>query len=652
MGGAVRRFAGWAVAGLALAFAGGAQAQALLHAMFQDHAVLQRDRSVPVWGRAAPGESVTVSLGERRATATADGQGRWRAVLPPMAAGGPYVLSARTSSGASQSVSDVMVGDVWLCSGQSNMQFETRYSTDAYSEVSNARHPNIRLFQVDQSVSAAPLETFEAGKRQPSWAPVTPESVASFSAACYFFARELQKTVKVPQGLIHASWGGSTIQAWLGEGSLRKLGYGASVDALRRHGTDPAGAQRAWGRAFQQWWLKENPGKPQPWSPGSAGFKPAPVNLGAWENWNAPELAGHDGLVWLRTSVDLTPAQARQAGVLNLGAVNDADITWVNGEVVGSQRSWSGERSYPVRKGLLKAGRNSVLVAVFNMWSLGGFTTPEKLALQVGGDRLPLTQGWSYLPGPSGNGASPFPPWDALFGTGGLRNGMFAPLGPYAYRGALWYQGESNTARPREYGPMLQALISDLRADQGHPVEFYAVQLAAFGARAAAPVDSGWARLREEQRRVIAADPRAGLAVAIDIGDPTDVHPPQKVELGRRLARAARHVGYGDPAPASGPVPSMARRQDGQVAVVFRDVTGQLVTFSSDRAIGFELCQADGRGCAFADARVSGADTVLLTAPAGAPTPGLVRFCWADSPICNLYDGSGLPAGPFEIALP
>lgn len=646
MGASWRKILGSAAAALAFG-SGAASAQPLLHAMFQDHAVLQRDRAVPIWGQAAPGEQVTVEFAGKTASATADGQGRWRAELPASPAGGPYTLTAR-AGGRSETLNDILVGDVWLCSGQSNMQMRVKFVSNAEGELRQANSPTIRLFQVDQYASSKPLTDFGPERGQPHWAAVTPDTIGEFSAACYFFARELQKTVKVPQGLVHASWGGSTIQTWLTEPTLRQLGYGANMDVLKQYRTDPVGAGRAWGKVFEGWWRKNYPTAGSPWlAADSAGWKVAPQAFGAWETWGDPDMESFDGLTWLRTDVELTAAQARQPASIELGAVGDADITWVNGRPVGSDRMWSSERRYDIPKGVLKAGRNSIVLGVFNAWSNGGLlSSRDKQLIRVGGETVPLSGAWSYKIGARGNSATPFPPWDALFGVQVARNGMIEPIGRYAARGLLWYQGESNTARPREYGAMLQGLMRDFRATQGKDIDVLVVQLASFGSRAAQPVDASWAVVREQQRRVVAADPHAGLVITTDIGDPYDVHPTEKPELGRRLARAARHVSYGEAIAPSGPAPAGARRQANGVAVEFTDVTGKLLTYSG-RALGFEVCGEGGRGCAYADATVVG-NTITLTAPQ-VSDPKLVRFCWADSPICNLYDESGLPAGPFEI---
>ncbi|WP_165842942.1 sialate O-acetylesterase [Phenylobacterium deserti] len=645
-----RRILGPAAAALLVAAAGGASAQSLLHTMFQDHAVLQRERPVPVWGQAQPGEQVTVEFAGKSASATADAQGRWRAELPATPAGGPFVLRAR-AGGRTQSVSDVLVGDVWLCSGQSNMQMRVKFVSNAENELREANHPNIRLFQVDQYASSKPLTDFAPDKARPSWNAVTPQTIGEFSAACYFFARELQKTVNVPQGLVHASWGGSTIQTWLTEPTLRQLGYGAAVDALQQYRTDPAGAGRTWGKAFEGWWRKNYPTAGTPWlASDNAGWKTAPEGFGAWETWGDPDLVGFDGLAWLRTTVDLTAAQARQRASLELGAVADADITWINGVPIGSDRMWGPERRYQIPKGVLKAGRNTITMGVFNAWNNGGLlSSRDKQLLRVANQPVPLNGAWSYKIGAKGNSAVPFPPWDALFGIAVARNGMIEPIGPYAARGLLWYQGESNTARPLEYGPMLQGLMRDFRATQGRDIDVLVVQLAAFGSRASQPMNNGWTIVREQQRRVVAADPHAGLVITTDIGDPTDVHPTQKPELGRRLARAARHVSYGEAISPSGPVAARAEGGGGVVQVKFSDVTGKLLTYSSNIAIGFELCGGEAAGsCAFVEGRVISPNIVRLNVP-HMPQPKLVRFCWADSPICNLYDESGLPAGPFEI---
>ena len=625
----------------------------LLHAMFQDHAVLQRDAPIRIWGHAKPGERVEVLFAGKHARGRADADGRWQVQLPALSAGGPYTLRA-TAGRAMQRIDNVLVGDVWLCSGQSNMELQVWRSLDARAEIAGASGDTIRLLTVPQAGSVAPLETFATPTR---WRTVTPDTVRDFSAACFYFARELQKTVDVPMGLINAAWGGSRIRAWTSADALNATGhYDDELEVLSLYSRDPVAATARWGELWGEWWRgrRDAVAGDEPWNPAHVAGKHwhnAPKELGAWEHWGMPELSAYDGMVWYRTTVQLSAQQAAQDAVLVLGAADETDMTWVNGRPVGSTYGAGDARAYPLPRGLLRAGDNTVVVNVLDTYRDGGLAGPASAhALRFAdGTQAPLGGAWRYRVA-TGSDSPPSAPWQTAAGLSTLYNGMIAPLGRTGLRGMLWYQGESNTHEAARYRELLRALRDDWRARFGAGLPLLIVQLAAYGMPKTQPAESGWAELREAQRLAAAEDPHTGLAVTIDIGDRYDIHPPNKQEVGRRLARAARHVIYGGQLPAAGPVPSSARRDGDAVVVAFGDVTGELVAFGADGPIGFELCTAQPGSCQYADAEIHG-NTVFLHAPSAASATR-VRHCWADGPVCTLFDGAGLPAGPFEIAIP
>lgn len=622
------------------------QGRALLHAMFQDHAVLQRDQSIHVWGKAPAGTEVKLGLAGATSRARADSNGRWQAQLPAMKAGGPYTLTL-TAGGASQSIRDVMVGDVWLCSGQSNMELQVHRALDARAEIDGANNDRIRLFAVPQAGSPAPLDDF---KTPPRWEPTTPRSVRDFSAACYYFARELQKTIDVPMGLINASWGGSRIQAWISGDALRTTGvYDDELDVLDAYAADPVDAGQRWGELWGRWWQAQ-PGNAgdAPWSAGYAGrsWREVPGELRAWERWDVTELADFNGMLWYRATVKLSERQARQKAVLAPGTADEIDMTWVNGRGVGS--AYIGEmREYPIADGLLKAGDNTIAINVLDTYRDGGLTGPTPVLRFADGTSVPIAS-WKYRVVPKETKSPPYAPWQTAAGLSTLFNGMIAPIGRYGLRGMAWYQGESNTFEAARYRDLLRLLRDDWRSRFGKELPLLVVQLANYGAAPAAPVESEWARLRDAQREVAADDPRTGLAVTLDIGDRYDIHPPNKQELGRRLARAARKVAFGEDITESGPVALSARQQGDAIEVRFGDVSGGLVAYGAVGPIGFELCGTEAGSCRYADAQIHG-DAVLLRAPVMKPTR--VRHAWADSPIVTLFDRAGLPAGPFELPI-
>ncbi|MCC4590743.1 9-O-acetylesterase [Xanthomonas campestris pv. cannae] len=624
----------------------------LLHALFQDHAVLQRDRPMPVWGNAAPGATVSVTFARQSVSARADAGGHWRATLKPVAAGGPYDMTVRAGQ-ARQVVRDVLVGDVWLCSGQSNMELPVWRALDASRELAAAAEPSIRLFTVPKAAAVAPQEAFAAAV---AWRPAAPDTVRDFSAACFYFARELQKTVKVPMGLIQSAWGGARIEAWTSADALRAQGgMDEALDVLALSATDPIAASARWGRHWQQWWTTRAGARSgdTPWQPGTGGtgWQDAPEALGAWERWGVPALADYNGMVWYRTQVTLSAAQAAQGAWLVLGPVDETDVTWVNGVAVGSQNAPSDPRRYALAPGLLKAGLNTVVVNVLDTYGEGGLAGPASAhAVELAdGTRIVLDRHWQYRVAPDPQ-SPPLAPWHAASGMSTLYNGMIAPLGRYGLRGMLWYQGESNTGDGAAYATRLRGLRDDCRRQFGATMPLLVVQLAGYGLPPQAPVESGWAQVREAQRRVAAEDPYSGIAVAIDIGDAYDIHPPNKQELGRRLAQVARHVVYGEHALApSGPTPRTASRAQGAVRIAFDDVAGHLVTTGANGPIGFELCDAQAQRCTYADAALDGRDVVLRSPQAASAMR--VRYCWADGPVCTLRDSAGAPAGPFELPL-
>ncbi|HEY0504773.1 MAG TPA: sialate O-acetylesterase [Lysobacter sp.] len=625
----------------------------LLHTMFQDHAVLQRGQPIRVFGRAGAGEEVKVTFAGKRTKTRADAEGRWTATLPAQKAGGPYTLTA--SAGAvTQTASDVLIGDVWLCSGQSNMELQVWRSLDARAEIAGASSNTIRLLTVPQDGAVTPQETFQ---RPVAWNTVNPDSIRDFSAACYYYARELQKTVDVPMGLVNAAWGGSRIQAWTSGPALRATNlYNDELDVLALYATDPVGAIARWGDVWTRWWKARPDAKvgDEPWSatyvPGR-DWRTAPRDLGPWEKWGVPELAQFDGMLWYRTTVKLTAQQAAQDAVLALAPADEVDMTWVNGVAVGSTYGAGSGREYVLPRGLLKEGENSVVLNVLDTYRDGGLSGPASANLLrfKDGSTAPLANAWKYRM-VAGTDWPPRAPWQTAAGLSTLYNGMIAPLGRYNLRGMLWYQGESNTFEAARYRDLLRTLREDWRSRFGADTPLLIVQLAGYGMAKDRPAESGWALLRESQRTVANDDANSGLAVTIDIGDHYDIHPPNKQEVGRRLARVARHVVYGENVPPSGPVPKSARRGDDSVVVTFADVTGELGAQGAYGPIGFELCGTAADSCRYADAKAWG-NSVTLHAP-NVPEATRVRYCWADGPVCTLFDGANLPAGPFEISIP
>ncbi len=624
-------------------------ASSLLSPVFQDHVVLQRDTTVRVWGMAAPRETVIVTVAGERAEAQAGLDGAWSARLPALPAGGPHRLVARSSSGGVQVVTDVQVGDVYLCSGQSNMVLPVSRTLDSPSEIRRASNKHIRMLTVPQTSSATPIQSLPGSV---SWEIASSETVDDWSATCYYFARSLQPTVEVPIGLLQSSWGGSKIQAWMSTETLGELGeHDEMLSLLNQYTDDPRAAQRTFGEQWESWWraASDDAQGEEPWRPSMRDdWSRAPEGLGNWTEWEGME--GFHGMVWFRATVELTAAQARQGAVLSLGPIDEIDQTWINGHVVGNTFGYGTDRTYAVPAEHLQAGTNVVVLNVANTYGAGGLleVEPGRRVLVAGtGERVPFEQ-WRYKKVVSDVGMPPRTPWQSTGGLSTLHNGMVAPLGDYGIRGVLWYQGESDTGNPEAYRPKLNALMAQWRDTFGENLPVLVVQLANYGSVPTEPTESNWAALREAQRLAVRDDPNAALAVTIDIGTSYDIHPPNKEEVGRRLKRAARHVVYGADVPPSGPVPVRATRQsEGAVTVTFEGVQDGLVARSHTTPIGFELCSDESGDCHYADADIDG-QQVHLQAEMERPATR-VRYCWADSPVCTLYDRGGWPAGPFEL---
>ncbi len=639
--------AGIVSAAISLGLAVQTHAAPRLDGALGDHAVIQRDQPIVLRGEAAKNETVMITLGGRTATVKTGTDGRFEARLPPLPAGGPYNLTLSAASGATM-LRDILIGDVFLCSGQSNMEMTVSDAQDMIPDAHAPADDKLRLLTIPKAVAAKPATHFAA---PPRWMIADARSVPAFSAACFYMVQALRRSANVPIGAIHASWGGSRISAWMSDSALREAGLGPEADLLRLYARDPSAANRQASDEWESWWRSQAgdaPGR-EPWQPDAAlDWRPVPA-MTNFETWGVPELADYNGMVWYQREVDVTPQQAAGLATLSIGRVDDADRTWVNGRGIGGSSLASQPRVYALPSGTLKPGRNVITVNDDDVYAYGGMTGPVE-AMQLtfsDGSSIPLGDGWRYAVAKKLSGSAPRVPWDDINGAGTLFNAMIAPLGSTRLAGVAWYQGESDTGIPG-YDRRLTALIRDWRDRFGGPgVAFSIAQLSSYGTPATAPAENGWGYVRDAQRLVAANDPRAGLAVTLDIGDAYDIHPGQKHELGQRLARVMRSILYGEPLSASGPtIAAATTASDGTVTLEFAGVTGALQARGADQAIGFELCGKEPGTCRFASGKVAGNHVAL--AGDGQPVTR-VRYAWADAPITNLSDDAQLPPGSFEI---
>ena len=639
---------------LLLVFSGVARAEVRLPSIIGDNMVLQQGVKVRIWGKANAGEHITVTFEKKSVNTVADQQGHWQVWLGSLKAAGPSDLTIKGSNVLT--IKNVLVGEVWICSGQSNMEWPLVNTVNGSEAVAQANYPEIRLFTVAHKTSVSALDDVQG-----RWVVTTPEDAANFSAVGYFFGREIYQHLKVPIGLINTSWGGTPAEAWTSADALKSSAelqpildrYESSLKALPE-------TKEAYARALVQWEEKnlyvdgENKGE-------ALGYADPATSTADWAKMDLPkqfEAAGLliDGVVWFRKVVDVPASWAGKDLVLNITAIDDYDVTYFNGTKIGgtgreTPDSYMIPRKYSVPGSLVRSGRNVIAVRVFDRAGEGGFGRAGEMSLRVdGADPISLRGNWDYKvelalePKHVDWGSRP-----ELVGASNqnspsvLYNAMLAPLFPFAIRGAIWYQGESNAGRAYQYRTLFPTMIRNWRSAWGYDFPFFFVQLPNWRARQDLPGESDWAELREAQAMTL-HEPRTGMAIAIDIGDGDDLHPRNKLDVGRRLAALALGNVYGRPMIASGPLFDRFRIDGNEVRISFKYAQG-LKTSDGGRVKGFALAGADHR-FVWADARIEG-ETVIVSSPS-ISKPVAVRYGWGDNPLVNLYNKADLPASPFR----
>lgn len=608
--------------------------------IFQHGMVLQRGARIPVWGWAPPGASVAVALDRRTQRAVAGADSAWSVTFPALRAGGPHALHVE-GAGARVEIGDVLVGDVWVASGQSNMEWPLAQATGGPQAAAAARDPRLREFAVPHSWSESPEMDLQGG----SWSRADSAHAGAFSAVGYWFARDLRAATGVPIGIIHTSWGGANVETWMTRGAL---GIGDSAwAALRQAERDRVAALTESLRARIGGLPERDPGLVD----GRTAWADPALDESGWTDlpvpgpWEANGFDGLDGIAWYRTTFTLTADEARQGVRIGLGAIDDNDITWVNGVEVGRTDGYSRPRLYTVPASALREGSNVLAVRVADGAGNGGpYGAAEAFYVQTASGRQSLARPWKFRVG------------SVSLGTDGQRinkvpsllyNRMVHPIIRYPVKGVIWYQGESNANNDQQaaaYAPLFAGLIRDWRrawGDDGLP--FLWVQLPNFGtADVNAPGSGSWAVIRESQSAALSL-PGTGQVVAIDVGDPADIHPRDKEPVGRRLALVARRVAYGERVEDSGPVYRGHTLRDGRVVIDFHHARG----LTARGELGAVAVAGADRRWVWARARVEGNRLVVWSPEV--PEPVAVRYAWSNNPVnATLYNAAGLPARPFR----
>lgn len=607
-------------------------------AIFSDNMVVQRNAPVKVWGWSGKNSSIQVVFNGQTVKSKSDKKGYWNATLKPMNPGGPFEMKI---SNASETIvlKNILIGDVWLGSGQSNMEWIVSNSDNAEQEISAGNYDKIRLFTVGKKMSFKPLDDIIGGP----WEVCSSATVGKFSAVAYFFGRKLHNELNIPIGLINSSWGGTNIETWISWDVMSLDEDFRNVD-IKEHQKAALEAESNVEKYMLA--LKNDPGISEKWydvAHETASWKKIELP----QEWGQTELAKSDGIVWFRKEVVLASGAIHGKSLLGLGPIDDRDDTYVNGQLIGSTSDYSQDRQYPLEAGVLREGKNVIAVKVTDTGGGGGMNgRKEQMFIEINGERTPLHGAWGYKAavlntdfGIKQTGPNSFPSQ--------LYNGMIAPITSFAIKGVIWYQGESNAGNPKKYRTLFPTLINNWRTVWGNDFPFLWVQLANYMAPPDQPKESSWAELREAQTSTLSL-PNTGQALAIDIGVANDIHPRNKQDVGLRLALNALKITYGRDIVASGPMVKSVEKNDSKIILHFIN-TGTGLMAKGDRygyLRGFAIAGPDNK-FVWAKAEIQGDQVIVYSHDVA--DPQAVRYAWADNPDdANLYNKEGLPACPFR----
>lgn len=612
--------------------------------LISDGMVLQREAKVRIWGRCESGQDVVVKFLDQEYTAKADQEGHWSVTMEDLQPGGPYEMTV-TAGSESRVIRDVLVGDVWVLGGQSNMELPVRRTLDLLAdEVKDVNLPFIRHFAVPQIYNFhGPQSEVTGGK----WTKAAGDEVLDFSGTGFYFARAMYKRYGVPVGLIRTAVGGTPVEAWMSEETLRTYpGYGETIDQLKDDDYVASVKQReeASSRAWYHHLRESDEGLRGKW------FEPD-VDTSDWKafevpnSWKGTELEPIRGAVWFRRTFEVPESMAGQEVKLYVGTIVDADDTYVNGVHVGSTAYRYPPRRYVIPSGILKSGTNTITVRVVSTGSTGEFIEDMPYKIRAAnGEEISLEGVWKYRLGTSVS--APEPVTFFQYKPAGLYNGVIAPLRNYVIRGALWYQGESNTGSPKGYNELFTDMVRDWRNNWGiGDFPFIYAQLPNFGPPESYQENSHWALLRHEQRKGLATVENAAMAVIIDVGEHNDLHPQDKKSVGERMAKCAMKLAFGEELVYSGPMYRSMEREGHAIRIHFDHTGSGLVAGGDGTLKGFVICGPDGKYLP-AQAVISGDSVIVSNEQIQEPVH--VRYAWADNPFdANLYNREGLPASPF-----